>query len=225
MLRDLVQELETGIEIEDMEVYAAKKSAGRTSDEVRLEIYVRKGDAKDHLLYLKTFFGQPPYLRPWTELYGINPVLSLDDTCNYFDSELEEKLLQLISSRLQGGGKMYVEYQEDRETAYGLQYNFPVPVTRLGFILFKMDFTWFKDWYFPEGGSEGTQKLQGEKPLDEDARIRHTEKMVSEIEIFVEKMEDELENGEYGKNILLKNAFERANNILPDISSKSDPRR
>lgn len=34
----------------------------------------------------------------------------------------------------------------------------------LGYALFRAGCTWFKDWYFAEGGREGDTKLQGNKP-------------------------------------------------------------
>jgi hypothetical protein len=148
------------------------------------------------------------------ELYGINPRLELKEKYEYFDSDLEGNLLEVISSKLEGGGKIYVEYQEDRETAYGLQYDFPFPITRLGYKLFNLGFTWFKDWYFPEGGSEGTQKLQGEKPLDEDASKRHKETRIAEIKEFIKKMKKKEKGGSGDHNVYLRNALKRAEDIL-----------
>ena len=47
---------------------------------------------------------------------------------------------------------------------------FPPALTRQGYRLLEYGFTWSKDWYFSEGGHEGGQKIQGEKPLHERAR-------------------------------------------------------
>lgn len=58
----------------------------------------------------------------------------------------------------------------------------PTVTTRLGFELFKRDFTWFKDWYFPEGFREGSEKLQAEKPIDEEHRLFHLENIEKELE-------------------------------------------
>lgn len=41
----------------------------------------------------------------------------------------------------------------------------PEVITHLGFLLFNNGCTWFKEWFLPEGGFEGGQKLQGEKPV------------------------------------------------------------
>jgi hypothetical protein len=53
--------------------------------------------------------------------------------------------------------------------------------------LFRRGFTWFKDWYFPEGFMEGDQKLQAEKPIDEHASQRHRARWVREINVFIER--------------------------------------
>ncbi|MHA1209321.1 MAG: DUF1122 family protein [Candidatus Freyarchaeota archaeon] len=46
----------------------------------------------------------------------------------------------------------------------------------LGYKLFQLGFTWFKDWYFAEGFWEGGVKLQGEK-TNEQNRNRQLEKI------------------------------------------------
>jgi hypothetical protein len=212
ILNDLIQELNNGIKTEDFHIYIGNQSRGRTNEETRLELHVRENGVEDRLLFLKVFFGHPPHLRPWIELFGINPQLELRDDYEYFDSTLEELLLELLSSGLMGGGKIYIEYQEDRETAYGLQFDFPVPATRLGYTLFGLGFTWFKDWYFPEGGSEGAQKLQGEKPLDDKARRRQTELLMDDIGNFVEKRGRKI-SAETNDPFLLR-GLERAERLL-----------
>jgi hypothetical protein len=52
-----------------------------------------------------------------------------------------------------------------------------------------LGFTWFKDWYFPEGGNEGGQKLQGEKPLDKKSRERHLMRIHDEVMFFLSGIE------------------------------------
>jgi hypothetical protein len=66
----------------------------------------------------------------------------------------------------------------------------PPVLTRLGYRLFLLGFTWFKDWYFSSRGHEGGQKLQGEKPLDDSARRRHLDRIKSEAELFLQSTHD-----------------------------------
>jgi hypothetical protein len=86
---------------------------------------------------------------------------------------------------------------------------FPPPVTRLGFILFRLGFTWFKDWYFPEGLMEGGQKLQGEKPADNEAMIRHLKEIRQEVKIFLEGIP-----AAKGTHPILRHAVERGERVL-----------
>ena len=119
--------------------------------------------------------------------------------------------LKIFANSLGNGEKIYVEYIDDKETSFGLTYNFPPAITRLGYILFNLGFTWFKDWYFPEGGSEGGQKLQGEKPLNEEFKKKHLKKIHKDVEIFLNKTKEQNDYASYfikardrGKNLINK---------------------
>jgi hypothetical protein len=138
-----------------------------------------------HLLCSTTYVGQKPYYRPWVELFCINHRPKVGGNFDYRDSKIERSLLDAFTRPLGPGGKIFVEYYFDKETAYGLCCGFPVAVTRQGHLLFELGFTWFKDWYFSEGGHEGGQKLQGEKPLSDACRCTHLWKIRSEIESFL----------------------------------------
>lgn len=91
---------------------------------------------------------------------------------------------------------------------YGLQSGFPPATTRLGFKLFENGFTWFKDWYFPEGFMEGGQKLQGEKTSDMESKNRQLIQILKEIKSFLEKTHLSREHHHE------RNALERAKKIL-----------
>lgn len=214
MLEKIVHETIKGFEIDNFTVYAKEAKAGRFKEEVILPIQLSKDTYEETLLFVRLYYGLEPYYKPWVEFYGINSSLKLDKIFDYFDSAIEEKLLELFSNALPPGGKIYVQYDNDIETSYGLTYRFPNIVTRIGFKLFNFGFTWFKDWYFPEGGSEGGQKLQGEKPLNDKARDRHLTELRMEVHSFIEKAEGKIEGilGEY-QNYWIK-AKERGTMIL-----------
>ncbi len=82
-----------------------------------------------------------------------------------------------------------VEYglREHPETAKALEAGVPPILTKLGYLLFRSGFTSFKDWYFAEGWLEGNTKLQGEKPLNEEARKRQIKKLTLDIEDFLKR--------------------------------------
>jgi hypothetical protein len=189
VLKKAVQSLVKGFKIDDLVVYAKKFGTGRFKEEANLNLYLKRGAQEKNFLDVKVYYGVKPYYHPWVEFSNITKNIDLGKTVEYFDSKIEERLLELFSRFLDGGGKIYVGYDDDNETSYGLTYSFPPVVTRLGYKLFNLEFTWFKDWYFPEGGNEGGQKLQGEKPLDKKSRERHLMRIRDEVMGFLSDIE------------------------------------
>jgi hypothetical protein len=108
----------------------------------------------------------------------------------YFDSNLENTILSFFSQLLEHGESIYVEYYNDTETKKQLEANIPPTISRLGYKLFTLGFTWFKDWYFPEGFMEGNMKLQGEKPLNNTLKIEQLRKIHKEIKTFLINTKD-----------------------------------
>jgi hypothetical protein len=184
-LKTMVNDLIKGFEIDYFTIYVKTFSTGRFQEETKLDVYIKRKEYEEKLMDIKIYFGIKPYYRPWVEFFNINNILNLGEKVEYFGTKIEEKLLNLFSNSLDNGEKIYVEYINDKETSFGLTYDFPTVVTRLGYILFNLGFTWFKDWYFPEGGNEGGQKLQGEKPLNEEFRNKHVNKIQKDVEIFL----------------------------------------
>jgi hypothetical protein len=61
--------------------------------------------------------------------------------------------------------------------------------TPIGFLLFRIGFTIpFRDWYISEGGHEGPRKLQFEKPLGNQNPRPIYEKILKELEIFIQSV-------------------------------------
>jgi len=217
MLKKAVRQVSQGIEIDSLLVYARETGGGRFEEEVDLELFMRKGDRERYLLHAKVYYGRKPHYTPWVGLSHISDHIDPDNGIQYFCSKIEDRLLELLATALGPGQKIHIEYQADRETSFGLRYDFPAPVTRLGHKMLNLGFTWFKDWYFPEGGKEGGQKLQGEKPLDSKAEGRHLRAIKKEISSFLRSVE----NGDTGVdteqgNYLLR-ASDRARSILVQI--------
>lgn len=216
-LEEAVEEITCGIQIDDFTLYVKRVTEGRFKEEKSLEIYIKNDTGEERLLHLQVYFGFKPHYRPWIEFFGINNHLELGIKIRYFDSKIEEKLLEFFSTYLGPGETIYVEYSADKETYYALIHSFPPASTRLGYKLFELGFTWFKDWYFAEGGSEGGQKLGGEKPLDEKARKRHLRDIRDEIISFIEGTEiEEGEDLREYEDYLFK-AVDRAKRVLGQI--------
>lgn len=196
-LKTTVNKLKNSVKINDFKIYVKNISPGRFKEETNLNLYIKHNAYEDRLIDIKIYYGNKLFYSSWVELSNINNEINLGKKINYFDSKIEEYLLELFSKSLKNGDKIYIEYNNDKETSFGLTYSFPPVVTRLGYKLFNLGFTWFKDWYFPEGGNEGGQKLQGEKPLNKVLKDKHLINIKNEIQLFLREFEKENEYTRY----------------------------
>jgi hypothetical protein len=198
MSRDVPQSLEGmrerlvhGVVFGGVRLFATGLRKGRFKKEFDLELCVGHGEQQEHLLFLKGFEGWMPDYRPWVELFSIQFTVSRGDKrIEFADSEVEAGLLSLVASSLGPGSHVFVEYYGDDETRKSLEMNVPPAATRLGYKLLQLGFTWFKDWYFPEGFLEGGQKLQAQKPLDEVSRVRQLRSLGERLQAFLRSHSD-----------------------------------
>lgn len=209
----LIKELNKRITIGPFNIYVKRINRGRFSEERNIELYVKYGNYETRLLYLKIFNGRPPYYKPWIEVFGINKLIKLNKIeILYFNSCIEHNIILLLSNAISSlNGKLFIEYLNDDETRYQLEMGVPIPATRLGYKLFSIGFTWFKDWYFPEGFLEGNQKLQAERPYRREIIEGHLRNIRNEILVFLNKYYT------YSKNIFILYALKRARLILRRI--------
>ena len=182
----IVPGLEAGINAGGFLIYAEKVTTGRFVEEKDADVFIKYGEMTAHLLYAKIFTGRKPDYLPWTEVYGINKNVYLGrKRFSFYGSEAERKLFSFISEKLPPGGDLFVEYDGDPLTKRQLELGYPVCVTRLGSILFGLGFTWFKDWYYPEGFLEGGKKIQAQKPLNATSRKRNLSRTARILEKFL----------------------------------------
>ncbi|MEM4624187.1 MAG: DUF1122 family protein [Thermosphaera sp.] len=154
---------ETLSNINGLEVSIIRKP-GRFIEEDNYEVILTYKGISKRLLVMKIFHGRPPYYRRWIEVFAINASLRWSDfEFRFVNSEYEDRLLECLSSILGPGEWLYIEYLYDEETMRELERGSPPEQTRLGSKLIRMGFTWFKNWYYPEGFMEGGPKLQAEK--------------------------------------------------------------
>jgi hypothetical protein len=204
-LRRAASALTEGMEAGGLLVHAESRGRGRYRNEEDFEVFIKtRGEGDAHLLFLKLYYGRPPRYLPWAELYGIASTEGAEGGAGFFGTGVENALLGLLAGAIGPGGDLYVEYYGDRETREALERSVPAAATRLGGVLFRLGFTWFKDWYFPEGG----QKLQAERPLDEEARARHVADIRRELRAFV---------GERSGEPRLSGALKRARETLGEL--------
>ncbi len=203
MLREMVESLRSGISVDGYSLYIHKTVPGRFREEQNAELYFRTKTDRTYLASAKIFFGRPPDYSPWVELFGINESFALESRMlDFSGSRFEAVILDTFSANLNAGAKLFVEYYTDRETMHLLQRGFPIVLSRLGFEMLTRGFTWFKDWYFPEGFMEGGWKLQGEKPLTNEARHTHMTLIMQETAGFRERVASSDFPKEFGERAL-----------------------
>ena len=123
---------------------------GRFREE--LDALVAVGDSAPSVR-VKHFAGRPSaYVPPWIEASFPRE-----------DERLVADIVAALAHLLPPGGRLMAVHGQD-ETERGLQRGVPPAATPLGQALLRAGCTWFKDWYFAEGGREGETKLQGNKP-------------------------------------------------------------
>ena len=208
-LKTTVNNLLNGFKINTVFVYAQRLKGRHLKEETRLRLYLKQETFEQQLLNISVYYGLKPYYRPWIELSNITTKIHLEPSYFYYDSPIEDYLIKVCSNPLKAGGKIFIEYANDKETSYGLMYRFPPTATRLGYKLFSLGFTWFKDWYFPEGGYEGGEKLQGEKPLNEESKKAHLKEIYDSIQSFLNQIENYNKEQQY-----VMNAIKRGEDIL-----------
>ena len=214
MFDDLFQMLANGFSLEKKTYYRSALITGRSSNEVRTTISLReKGVSKD-IMDVTFFSGIKPWYHPWIEItYPYEMITNENvDTFCYFGSSTEQSFIKLFCNSLPPAGKIFVSYDSDDETRKGLMVNIPEIITRLGFLLFNNGCTWFKDWYFPEGGNEGGQKLQGEKPVNSIKKVNQVKKLHQEVDQYLT-----LNRAEQTISSIEKNAIQRARKVLNQL--------
>ncbi len=210
MTKAVLENIKEGITRNTSVLYVKSVTPGRFHEEVDLDIYLRKNGEETHLLFVKLFDGRRPHHKPWIELFGINEHVHIgDSSIDYFNSELENGLLEFFTQFIGPGENIFVDYYRDEETKKQLEVGIPAAATRLGYKLFNLGFTWFKDWYFPEGFMEGEQKLQAEKPLNEVAKMRQLKDLHDSAKSFIENTKSIDENDLY-----MVNALKRTHTII-----------
>ncbi len=217
LFKELIQMLSTGIPVDNTTIFCRNISFARSKTEKKTTVWLNSESVEIALLDLVLFTGMKPWYRPWIEITYPHSFKTAKDQIDfsYYNSNIEKKLIDLCCQHLSSAGKIFVSYDSDMETAKALMLNIPSPLTRLGFLLFQSGCTWFKDWYFPEGGLEGGQKLQGEKPLNNKNKTRQIFTLKKQILAYVDsKREDP------SLNMVECRALKRGNDVLKLLHSK-----
>ncbi|WP_448587481.1 DUF1122 family protein [Thermocrinis sp.] len=147
--KEIKKRLSEGIELPRGKLVLSQVSRGRFAEEENYTISLEDR----RILFAKAFYGRKPYYKEWIELFHIEE--------EFFSSAIEDTLLELFSKCYR---RIFVEYYQDRQTLMELKAGVPPDRTRLGAKLKSLGYTFFRDWYYPEGWMEGGYKLQAERP-------------------------------------------------------------
>jgi len=179
----ILEALKAGLSLGGSAALRGRVRRGRFPEESNVEARVEVGGCSEPLFHLKVFRGRPPYYRAWVEIHNV-----ASRACGVsFDGLVEDLLLDLLASRMGPAGRLYIEYEWDPATSRELELGIPPPITRLGYKLLTRGFTWFKDWYYPEGFMEGGRKLEAEKPLTPEHARRHLEEIARDVLELMER--------------------------------------
>lgn len=131
-------------------------------------------------------------------------------------SGLERRLFALLGAAVPPGGHLMLEYEspQQEETERGLSLRIPPVATPLGALLFEVGCgDWIRDWYIPEGWSEGPRKLQGFRAFDAEHRRRRHSEMAAQLRAFLDATGDD--------DPIVAAARGRAAEILPRLDAGS----
>jgi len=216
MYEELIDGIKKGIEKNDSSLQGKNFEKGRIRNQEYFDLYMKKRDVEKRLMRMSIYKGEEPYYQPWVEMFSIKSSLMFDKKrFNYFDSKVEAELLDFFTPRMVQGSRIFIEYQHDKKTMKELSLGVPEPCTRLGYKLFQRGFTWFKDWYFSEGFHEGNQKLQGEKPIDEEHRRNQIKHINNQVTNFLENLKKQKDED------IEKEVIKRGEKILENIRDRT----
>lgn len=141
--------------------------------------------------FVEALFNDGPYPgQNWVEIYDLDLPRALRGNSD-FAPDLAP-YLQPVADAIPAGGHLMAEYEKRdwHTTQRGLLVGVPPIATPLGAVLFDLGCgDSFKDWYFPEGGMEGSRKLQGNKAYSPKQRREMRAKRASELERFLASRE------------------------------------
>lgn len=132
---------------------------------------------------------------PWMEIFTYNDRIELNDraktrlTVDLSHGGLDRILFKRLGKLIPSGGHVMLWYEgkRDEKTYQPLLKGVPPVVTKPGSLLFWAGCRLVKDFSLPEGGMEGSKKLWGEKPMNEQHKKALQRDMAVQIHNFLGK--------------------------------------
>jgi hypothetical protein len=161
-------------------------------------------------------FGKYPG-NNWIEVLQYNNEIKFhDEFLLTINEEAELEIFEKLGSIIPLGGHMMIEYESQirRLTARSLLVGVPPDATPIGRLLYFSGCGYaIRDWYIPEGGREGSRKLQGFKPMDQNHQLTNVKKQMIILNNYLSSDNDiEWDIKGYTRPIA-----EQAYNFLSDI--------
>jgi len=179
-----------------------REGKGRFRGEVSFKLYLRSnGSVSKEPVVKGLYFRGSSYYKPWLEVHFERTSKLKTGTIDLEKEKLDIKLFRLLSGLLPAGSHIMVAYENHESTAAALRANVPEAATYIGHLLFSAGCTSFKDWYFAEGFMEGSQKLQGNKPLNSRIKKINLKELRKDLIKFI-KRDDFAEERERAKKLL-----------------------
>lgn len=148
---------------------------------------LQRDEGGRRLRFVEALYNDGPYPgHNWVEIYDLDLPEALRSE-EHFAPGLEP-YLRPVADAIPAGGHLMAEYEklDWHTTQRGLLAGIPPIATPLGALLFALGVgDSFKDWYFPEGGMEGSRKLQGNKAYSLDQRVEMHRKRADELRRFL----------------------------------------
>jgi hypothetical protein len=145
-------------------------------------------DGQAQARFVEALYNDGPYPgQNWVEIFDMELPAPLRGK-HHFAPDLEP-YLHPVAAAIPPGGHLMAEYEklDWHTTQRGLLAGIPPLATPLGALLFELGVgDSFKDWYFPEGGMEGTRKLQGNRAYTGEQRAEMHAKRATELRHFLE---------------------------------------
>lgn len=181
-------------------------------------IYLKKNDEISNPVFEGIYSKGLEYanVRGWIDGNYIEDArFPKEGVLNLSESGLAVELFKILGGFIPPGGSFMVSYRMfsgegkvHRETEWCLEHNVPAIATPIGWLLFLAGCGFgMKNWYIPEGGSEGPPKIQGFKAIDDEYKTKKSAEIIEELNNFISKKPD-------GINELEQEARGRAEKIL-----------
>ena len=137
--------------------------------------------------FVEALYNDGPYPgHNWVEIFDLDLPSALRGR-EHFAPDLEP-YLRPVADAIPPGGHLMAEYEklDWHTTQRGLLAGIPPIATPLGALMFELGIgDSFKDWYFPEGGMEGSRKLQGNKAYTDAQRVEMHRTRADELRRFL----------------------------------------